>query len=107
MVRLTDEQRKQRKRDDRRNYKHRRRAILKGQESKATAKQIREAMSKAKGKCHYCRKKCKLTIDHVIPIAGGGTHTLDNIVFACHDCNSHKRDLPANDFGNRFGLLLV
>ena len=91
----------------RRNYKHRRRAIIRNQEAKATPKQIREAMTKAKSKCHYCRKKSMLTIDHVIPIAGGGTHTLDNIVFACHDCNSSKRDLPANEFGGCFGLLLV
>lgn len=107
LVRLTVEERKQRKRDDKRNYKHRRRAIIREQEAKATPKQIREAMVKANRKCHYCGKKSKLTIDHVIPIAGGGSHTLDNIVFACHTCNSEKRDLPANEFGNRFGLLLV
>jgi 5-methylcytosine-specific restriction endonuclease McrA len=105
---LTDEQRKQRRRDEKRNYKHRRRAILRGQEVKATPKEIREAKDKARGICYYCRGKFgNLTIDHIVPIASGGGHTLDNIVFACHACNSKKRDLPANQFGEKFGLLIV
>jgi len=105
---LTDEQRKERRRDEKRNYKHRRRAILRGQVAKATPKEIREAMVKAKGKCFYCGGKfSKLTVDHVVPIAKGGSHTLDNLVFACHACNSEKRDLPANEFGGKFGLLIV
>lgn len=105
---LTDEQRKERKRDDKRNYRHKRRALMKNLEAKATAKQVRGAMEKAKNTCYYCREKHnKLTIDHVIPISSGGGHTLDNIVFACHLCNSKKRDLPANEFGGQFGLLIV
>jgi len=106
-VRLTEEQRKACRRDEKKNYKHRRRALLRGQEAKATPKQIREAMVKAKKKCYYCGQKSKLTIDHVVPLASGGSHTLDNIVFACHGCNSEKRDLPAHEFGARFGILLA
>lgn len=105
---LTDEQRKERRREDKRNYKHRRRAILRGQEAKATPAQLRKAKDKCKGICHYCGTKHKnLTLDHVIPLAKGGGHTLDNIVFACHMCNSSKRDLPAHEFGRQFGMLIV
>ncbi len=32
------------------------------------------------------------TIDHVIPLAKGGTHTWDNVRLACRRCNSEKRD---------------
>lgn len=35
------------------------------------------------------------TIEHVIPIARGGTHTWDNVRLACHKCNREKRDAVA------------
>ncbi len=35
------------------------------------------------------------TIDHVIPLAKGGTHTWDNVRLACRRCNSEKRDSVA------------
>lgn len=105
---LTDEQRLEAKRRDRKNQKHRRRAILRGQEAKATSKQIEAQRVKAKGRCYYCRQKSNhLTIDHIVPIAKGGGHTLDNIVFACHACNSEKRDLAPEEYGKKHGLLLV
>jgi 5-methylcytosine-specific restriction endonuclease McrA len=43
--------------------------------------------------CAYCG--CPLTssnfqVDHIIPIARGGTHSVQNIVVACRSCNSSK-----------------
>lgn len=35
------------------------------------------------------------TIDHVVPLAHGGTHTWDNVRLACRQCNSIKRDSVA------------
>lgn len=35
------------------------------------------------------------TIEHVVPIARGGTHTWDNVRLACHGCNRKKRDIVA------------
>lgn len=106
-VRLTEEQKKERVRMEKKNAKHRRRARINGQEIKAKPSEIRAAMEKAAGRCHYCELKFKkLTIDHVVPIARGGSHTLDNIVFACHGCNSAKRDIPAHEFAARYGKLL-
>lgn len=105
---LTDEERREAARFRKRNYKHRRRARLAGLPSRAKPAEVRAAMKLAKGRCYYCRGKfSSLTIDHVVPIAAGGGHTLDNIVFACHACNSEKRDLPAADYAKRHGLLLA
>lgn len=60
---------------------------------------------KEKGKlvCAYCgRDDLKLiskitkeiaTVDHVIPKSkGGAIYSLDNLVIACHNCNSNKSD---------------
>ena len=41
----------------------------------------------AKGECHYCHK---LTMDHIIPVARGGTSTKGNVVPACFACNQSK-----------------
>ena len=46
------------------------------------------------GVCHYCQKKFspkELTMDHVVPLARGGTSTQGNIVPACRDCNRNKK----------------
>ena len=54
-----------------------------------------------RGLCHYCGKKFSpkdLTMDHVIPIARGGTSTEGNIVPACKACNRDKKlDTPVDD----------
>ena len=49
--------------------------------------------------CRYCRSTDgKLTIDHVTPIALGGTDDPANLVAACEDCNSGKSSImPGSD----------
>lgn len=37
---------------------------------------------------HYAPNQA--TLDHVIPLSKGGTHTMDNVVTACQQCNSVK-----------------
>ncbi|HRR33583.1 MAG TPA: HNH endonuclease [Kiritimatiellia bacterium] len=49
-----------------------------------------------KGVCHYCGRKVgekALTLDHVVPVARGGTSTKGNVVPACKACNSAKKYL--------------
>ena len=51
------------------------------------------------GICHYCQKKFapkELTMDHVVPVARGGTSTPGNVVPACRACNASKKlETPA------------
>jgi 5-methylcytosine-specific restriction endonuclease McrA len=43
--------------------------------------------------CQYCgRGSGDLTLDHVMPKSRGGRSTWENIVTACRECNSRKRD---------------
>jgi len=43
--------------------------------------------------CAYClRSDVKITMDHMHPISKGGAHTKWNIVPACKNCNSKKKD---------------
>lgn len=49
-----------------------------------------------KGVCHYCGRQVgagALTLDHVVPVARGGTSTKGNVVPACKACNSEKKYL--------------
>lgn len=43
--------------------------------------------------CTYCGSKKDIQIDHVIPLAKGGTHSLGNLTPACKACNMSKKDL--------------
>ena len=59
------------------------------------------------GVCHYCHKTPeeltpeKLTMDHVVPIARGGSSTRGNIVPACVSCNQSKKlDTPVDQILN-------
>lgn len=40
--------------------------------------------------CVYCKTRKATTVDHVVEIDRGGTHSLDNLVPACQRCNSSK-----------------
>lgn len=42
-----------------------------------------------RGLCYYCRKPAQV-VDHLIPLSRGGTNEVENLVAACHECNSKK-----------------
>ena len=50
---------------------------------------IRRLMSSV---CVYCGSCENITVDHVIPLARGGSHAIGNLTSACKTCNSRKRD---------------
>jgi 5-methylcytosine-specific restriction endonuclease McrA len=52
--------------------------------------------------CYLCDTRLdgrRITIDHVIPLARGGTHTLDNLRVACRSCNSRKHTRAIAELG--------
>jgi len=56
------------------------------------------------GVCFYCLRQTPSRahcLDHVVPVAKSGGSSYRNLVSCCLDCNSRKKDLPAEDFLRR------
>jgi predicted restriction endonuclease len=59
---------------------------------------IRQKVQKrANHYCEYCKRSeaiqgRELEIDHIKPQSQGGTDDIDNLAYACHDCNQFKQD---------------
>jgi 5-methylcytosine-specific restriction endonuclease McrA len=51
--------------------------------------------------CAYCGAEGRLEPDHRVPLARGGTNFIENILPACHRCNSRKRLLTEEEFRAR------
>jgi len=49
--------------------------------------------------CVYCGSKERLTLDHVVPKAKGGTTNWFNLVTACYKCNSRKGNMTPEQAG--------
>ena len=66
----------------------------------AVSKRLRfEILKRDNHQCRYCGGVAPdviLTIDHIKPIALGGSDTPDNLVAACRDCNAGKSSVPAD-----------
>lgn len=80
----------------RRDYARRKAAIV--AEAPFTAEMWLALVERHKNRCHYCKQRRVLTLDHVTPVSKGGKHVEENIVPACKSCNSKK--------GNRIVLLV-
>ncbi|MFC1874061.1 HNH endonuclease [Chloroflexota bacterium] len=51
--------------------------------------------------CQYCGRKLpvsKLSIDHLVPVSGGGLDEIVNYVTSCLPCNQRKTNLPLVEF---------
>ena len=59
-----------------------------------TEDDIQRLLKAQDGRCAYCRdvftKELKVTVDHIVSLASGGTHWPSNICLACPVCNSKK-----------------
>lgn len=54
-----------------------------------------------RGICQICGKKLlydEMTIDHIIPLGGGGTNNILNYQCACSSCNQFKQNFQPDDF---------
>lgn len=67
----------------------------------ALSKRLRfEVFKRDSFKCQYCGSVAPdavLAVDHVKPVAGGGSNDLLNLITACVDCNAGKSDVPLTD----------
>ena len=73
-----------------------RRARKAGAAGDFTAADWRLLQVQYRGRCAYCGSKPKLlTPDHIVALANGGRHAIDNIVPACISCNARKGVRPA------------
>lgn len=75
-------------------------AQIHAKRERAKAKEMRQSLwwrqQLGKGVCYHCGRQFdreNLTMDHLIPIARGGCTTKKNVVVACKECNSHKKNL--------------
>jgi 5-methylcytosine-specific restriction endonuclease McrA len=53
------------------------------------------------GKCWYCGNSLTidtLTVDHVLPVAEGGSNDPQNLVPSCKSCNSKKKHKSMEEF---------
>lgn len=49
--------------------------------------------------CQYCgRHDPGGEVDHVLPLSRGGPDTLENLVWACRECNAQKGDMTPREW---------
>ncbi len=62
----------------------------------------REVFRRDNYTCQYCgRRGVRLTLDHVIPRRLGGSHSWENLVTACAECNFRKGGRTLGQAGMR------
>lgn len=92
-----------------RSIKHRYRAKV-GAGGSHSAEDIKLLMKRQKSKCahDWCRTslKSKYHVDHIVPIALGGSNVKTNIQLLCPSCNSRKWAKHPVDFAQQNGRLL-
>lgn len=59
----------------------------------------REVLRRDHHTCQYCGSTHNLTLDHVVPLSRGGSHTWDNVVTACERCNQCKGNRTPEEAG--------
>ncbi len=73
-----------------------------GHRCRGRVSRTRRAAILRAGACHYCGgDEDDLVVDHVIPVAQGGTDQDDNLVAACWPCNTEKAALLVEEWAAR------
>ncbi len=84
------------------NSSNKRRFIMKNGELNINIKyplisELQSMLDNQNNKCVICnieisREQKNIQLDHIKPLAKGGTHTTDNVQWLCADCNRNKSD---------------
>jgi 5-methylcytosine-specific restriction endonuclease McrA len=83
---------------------HKRRAAKKGNGGTHTEADIEAQRQRQNGLCYYCHKPWGSPrhpnghIDHVVPLALGGSNGPENLVIACEECNLRKGAKHPDEF---------
>ena len=69
-------------------------------QQKAKAREMRKSrwwqQKISRGRCQYCGARVppkELTMDHILPLAMGGTSSKGNIAACCKACNTRKKSM--------------
>lgn len=79
-------------------YSQNRRAAEIGADGSHTEVEWLALVNALGNRCTYCGSEGKLTRDHDVPLARGGSNNIGNIKPACARCNSRKGTLTAEEF---------
>lgn len=96
-------------RDNRTAHAHRRRARKAGGGGKHTATDLRQILEAQDHKCIYCRvslRNVRKHVDHIHPLALGGSNDKSNLQYLCAPCNLSKGAKDPVQFAQERGLLL-
>lgn len=85
-----------------------RRKALRGKGAKLPAGTIARLLLLQGKKCAICKTSVEngYHVDHIYPIAKGGTHTPDNVQILCPTCNVRKSDKHPIQYMQERGMLL-
>lgn len=94
--------------ETKRSHVRKRRAMIRGAEGSHNAKDISLLLKRQKHRCPYCDANLKsdYEVDHVMPLAKGGSNWPSNLQCLCPPCNRSKWCKDPIDFAQEKGRLL-
>ncbi len=76
---------------------HIRRARLSGA-GELSERAVEITLAVSRGICPYCGERRPITLDHLTPIAAGGSNAWDNLIGCCKSCNCSKHTKDVGDW---------
>jgi len=92
-----------------RTVERRRRARMRGSGGDHTAADLAAIFKAQGGRCAYCRVNLMQTakhVDHIVPLARGGSNGRTNLQYLCRRCNQSKNGRDPLVYARSIGLLL-